>query len=407
MQIRRSIFLLVSVGLLAFFAAGCGTATATPATPAAPAATATTGQNPVETATATATPTASMTPTPRITNTPTITPTPFISGPDGFPANVNPLTGQVVSEPSLLDRNPVMVKVANFPRSLRPHSGLSWADIVFEYTIGVGGTRFNALFYGQNPPEAGPVRSARLIDAQLADLYNSLLAFSSADPIVFDRVVTALGLYAINEGLSTCPALCRTGTGDVNSVRAYPELLTAFAEEERDLVPERPNLNGTVFDPTAPEGGESGQIVTILYSFSTISEWRYDEASGLYGRYIEEVDDAGTLSIIPLVDALTNQQLMAANVLVLFVETIEIKPTLHDFVLTDNRAGQRGLLFRNGQVYEITWVSQGPGLPLQYFSPDGELIPMNPGNSWIHIVGISSGTTEDTPGEWTVTNFIP
>jgi hypothetical protein len=147
--------------------------------------------------------------------------------------------------------------------------------------------------------------------------------------------------------------------------------------------------------------------VTVFYSTSTISEWQFDETSGLYNRYIESVDEAGTLSIIPLVDALTGDQLTAANVIILFVETIEIKPTLHDFTLAENRAGQRALLFRNGQVYEIVWDSRGPGLVWQYFGPDGELFPLNPGNSWVHIVGLSSPAKEDSPGVWTVTNFLP
>jgi hypothetical protein len=402
MQIRKSIYLVAGILMLAVITAGCRAETATPE---ASAPTATETQAP--TATATATATATSTSTPAATSTPTPTPAPFTGGPDDFPANVNPLTGQTVADPTLLDRNPIMVKISNFPRGLRPHSGLSWADLVFEYTIGVGATRFNAVYYGQNPPEAGPVRSARLIDAQLGNLYNSLLAFSSADPFVFDRVVTALGLHAINEALSTCPALCRTGTGDVNSVRAYPELLTGFAEEDRDLVPARPNLNGTTFDPVAPEGGESGLTITVLYSSSTISEWRFDEAAGLYTRYIEDVDANGTVSVVPLVDALTDEQLTAANVIVLFVETIEIKPTLHDFILAENFAGRRGLLFRDGQVYEITWKTQGPNLPPQFFDAEGELIPLQPGNTWFHIVGISSSSTEAAPGEWTVTNFIP
>jgi hypothetical protein len=402
---RKSILLIIGAALLVLFAASCRSGTPTPEAvePSATTPPVVETATPTATATGTATPTA----TPEVIDTPTVAPPPFVSGPDNFPANVNPLTGLAVADPSLLDRNPIMVKVANFPRGLRPHSGLSWADIVFEYTIGVGATRFNALYYGQNPPEAGPVRSARMIDAQLGDLYNALLAFSSADPFVFDHVTEALGIFAINEALATCPALCRTGSGDVNSVRAYPELLTDFAEEERDITPERPDLTGTSFDPVAPEGGASGLGVIIQYSSSTFSEWRFNDASNLFERYIEEVDAAGTVTMIPLLDELTDEQLTAANVLVLFVDTIEIKPTLHDFVLTENRTGRRGLLFRDGQVYEITWASQGPGLPLQFFGPDGELIPLHPGNSWIHFVGLSSSAEETAPGSWTVISFIP
>jgi hypothetical protein len=75
---------------------------------------------PEDTATATALPTA------------TATPTPAPLGPS-FAPGINPLTGLAVADPVLLERRPMGIKVSNFPRSLRPHSGLSFADLVFEY----------------------------------------------------------------------------------------------------------------------------------------------------------------------------------------------------------------------------------------------------------------------------------
>lgn len=402
MRLRKSLFLagvLVAVALLAV-ACRRNTPTEVPTpseTPAPPTATDVPTQPPTATATA----------EPEESATPTITPTPLISGPTDFPDGVNPLTGQMVEDPSLLERNPVMIKVSNFPRGLRPHTGLSFADLVFEYYIGAGATRFSAVFYGRNAPEVGPIRSARLIDAQLGNLYNTVFAFASADSRVYNRVLNALGDRAITEGPTTCPAICRSGDGDVNSVRAIPEELTVFANEQRGIVPARQNLDGTSFNPSAPEGGKSGQTVSILYSVSTISEWRYDPATNLYNRFIEEVDAAGSLTMIPLVDALTEEQLTAANVVVLFVETIEITPTLHDFTLANNVTGQRGLLFRDGQVYDIIWKSQGPQQPLQFFDLEGNLIPLQPGNTWFHVVGLSSASSEVAPGEWEVFNYIP
>ena len=129
--------------------------------------------------------------------------------------------------------------------------------------------------------------------------------------------------------------------------------------------------------------------------------------TGLYLRSIEEVDIDGNVSIVPLIDRLTDIQLSAANVIILFAETIELKPTLHDFTLVGNRSGRPGMVFRDGQMYEITWRSQGEFLPLQFLTTDGEVLPLKPGNTWIHIVGISSNRTETTNGEWSVINFIP
>ena len=87
--------------------------------------------------TATLNPTATITNTPAPSNTPepttTFTPAPtqvvIQVGPSDFPSDVNPLTGLQVSDPTLLDRRPITIKVANYPRAGRPHAGLSsaWA----------------------------------------------------------------------------------------------------------------------------------------------------------------------------------------------------------------------------------------------------------------------------------------
>ncbi len=127
----------------------------------------------------------------------------------------------------------------------------------------------------------------------------------------------------------------------------------------------------------------------------------------MYMRFIEEVDINGNVSIAPLTDRLTELQLTAANVIVLFVETIELKPTLHDFNLLNNLSGRRALLFRDGQVYDLIWRAQGPMNPVQFFTLEGEIMPLRPGNTWIHLVGLSSNVEETAAGEYEVLNFIP
>ncbi|MDO8972142.1 MAG: DUF3048 domain-containing protein, partial [Saprospiraceae bacterium] len=140
----------------------------------------------------------SFTPLPSATNTPTptVTPTPMMVnyGPTNFPANVNPLTGLELEDPSILDRRPVMVKVAN-QQAGRPHAGLSNADIVFDYYIGNGGDRFLALYYGKDDSKVGTVRSGRMVDVPLVQMYGGILGMISADKVVLDRILgTLVGL---------------------------------------------------------------------------------------------------------------------------------------------------------------------------------------------------------------------
>jgi SdrD B-like domain/Protein of unknown function (DUF3048) C-terminal domain len=95
--------------------------------------------------------TATFTPTPQSTSTPAS------YGPDNFPANVNPLTGQPVADPSLLSNPVMLVSISNFPATARPQAGLSFAPYVFEFSITEGANRFLTAFYGEFPFPEVPV----------------------------------------------------------------------------------------------------------------------------------------------------------------------------------------------------------------------------------------------------------
>ncbi len=101
------------------------------------------------TATATITPTATHTPTPQ----PHLKQQTYGIELEDFPANYNPLTGEEVSDPSLLELPAVLVSISNIPETARPQAGVSFASWIFEYYIGSAATRFLGIFYGEYPRE--------------------------------------------------------------------------------------------------------------------------------------------------------------------------------------------------------------------------------------------------------------
>jgi hypothetical protein len=89
------------------------------------------------------------------------------SGPDleNFAPGASPLTGRVVSDPSLLKIPAMLVSISNSPVTARPQAGPAFADWIFELFIGTGATRFLGVFQGEYPrpvPNLGgdcPVRA--------------------------------------------------------------------------------------------------------------------------------------------------------------------------------------------------------------------------------------------------------
>src|SRR5574341_1695011 len=104
-------------------------------------------QNPAITASST------LTVTPTTTSTPQPHLSPVTYGPEleDFPSGVNPLTGRVVADPSLLNLPAVLVSISNMPVTARPQAGPGFAPWIFELYIGEGTTRFLGIFYGEYP----------------------------------------------------------------------------------------------------------------------------------------------------------------------------------------------------------------------------------------------------------------
>jgi len=132
-------------------------------------------------------------PTPRPTRTPWPSETPsetidsFIRiGPNNFPEYINPLTGLPVPNPAVLDRRPIIAKIPNYPHAVRPQSGISLADQIWEYYLEWGLTRFVAVFYGNDVTRFGPLRSGRIFDEHLLNMYNAIFVFNGADKRTFD-----------------------------------------------------------------------------------------------------------------------------------------------------------------------------------------------------------------------------
>jgi len=324
------------------------------------------------------------------------------------PKPINPLTGLPVDEPSRLDRRPVMVKVSNFPRLGRPHAGLSFADIVFDYFIGYGTDRFLAVFYGQDSPSIGPVRSGRRVDSQLVTMYGGVLAYGSADHDTDEVIVTRLGKYAISNLEAPYPVYVGTDTHDVMGVFANSEAFSKFVDEQ-GLENEKPDLPNMVFSDAPPVDGQPGEKLTVLFNYYNRAEWRYDPQTGKYLRWIEYMEeDLGTeYEMIPLVDRVTDEQLAFSNVIVIFARYTELAPSAHDIDIWGNDRGQKAYFFRDGVLTIGKWKAKNDSDPIEFLTEDGLSYQLKPGNTWIVIEGLNSPIYETEPGEWETYFLLP
>lgn len=391
---------------LSLFVTACATVLPLTASPTpAPTSTVTV----TVTATLTVTPTVTETPTPTITPTPTRDYPPEGYGPTGFPSNVNPLTGLKVENPSLLERRPIIVKVANLPRAYRPQWGLSLADHVYEYYIEEGTTRFAAVFLGQDAAMVGPIRSGRLFDHHLISMYKANFAFGSADARV--RALLYNQAYANRLVIeSACPPMCRYEPNGVNYLMTNTADLTAFINNRKLREGNgRQNLDGLAFDYDTPASGQPARTVFVRYSAAIYNRWDYNPETGKYARFSDTQNDLRQgldEFYAPLTDRLTGAPITADNVVVLFVSHryFSRQPEIIDIVLS---GPDKAYLFRDGQMFTLQWYRNALDQLFILVGPDGKPFPLRPGNTWFEVVGTTTKLTGGDGGSWRFTFQIP
>lgn len=315
-------------------------------------------------------------------------------GPGSFPPDINPLTGLSV-DPSLLDRRPMLIKVSNLPREIRPQSGLSRADIVFEFYTEEGTTRFLAIYYGQDAEQVGSIRSARLVDDHLVRMYRGFFVFGGADTHVLERLYgTGIDERLILEWQAECPALCRPDP--LTNVLVADTLAVREYIRGQGLPDERQPLDGMRFQMQPPDGGQAVNQIFVWYSAVIYNRWDYDPPTGRYYRYVDVVNTfSGQPEVYkPLRDALGDVPIAADNVIVLLIPHAfySESPEIVDIQLYGS--GQ-AYAFRDGQAYQLEWSRPDETGVLHLYTKDGETFPLKPGNTWFEVMGISTILNEN------------
>ncbi|HEX2997573.1 MAG TPA: SdrD B-like domain-containing protein [Anaerolineales bacterium] len=241
-------------------------------------------------------------------------------------------------------------------------------------------------------PYVGPIRSGRLTYNQIGHMFpNSCLVYASA-------------AWDIGEMLDACQIVFGVDKTTPNSALFPVKRLRDLAKES--LNPKQPvNYAGNVFSEEVPGGGQPASAIKVFYHSYTQSAWQYDPISGTYLRWTDLADGNGTL--VPATDRLTDRQMAFENVIVVFAEHHRFR---HNQLEIDFKFGQKNLayLFRDGQAFKIYWSTQNgawekkTGLvrPMHFVDAQGNLVPLHPGRTWIHIVTPFSAVTDQGSGNW-------
>ncbi len=322
------------------------------------------------------------------------------------PTNLNPFTGLPPSDLSVLDRRPLAIKVANYPRYIRPQSGLSLADNVYEYYIEAGLTRFIAVFYGNDSEWVGPVRSGRYFDEHIQRMYHAYLVFKFADPREMNHfLLSDFYDFLVVPTNGSCPPfrLMESRHIEVYNNSYFNTILWKDCVIKDGLENDRPQIRNGFFSDVVPQSDLLGTQMFTYYSVDSYHYWIYRPDVQKYFRYqeVDDTRDGKPEKYDMMVDQVTALPVQASNIVyILASHTFANSFDADDEVFQIDLTGSgEAYVFRDGVGILARWYRLNEDQPLLLANMNGAPLYLRPGVTFYEVLGARSYVDQDA-GEW-------
>ncbi|MBE0670458.1 MAG: DUF3048 C-terminal domain-containing protein, partial [Anaerolineales bacterium] len=264
-----------------------------------------------------------------------------------------------------------------------------------------GDTRFIAVFYSNDSPMVGPVRSGRFMDEHVARMYHAFLMFKGADPRELNYLhSTDLSDFLIIVGIGSCPPyfIGPYKRDSYNNV-FFNTTKWAACTIKKGLDNSPQTISGGFFSTDLPESQMQATRIYSFYSVYSYNYWEYDPSTNSYFRYQEsqDMDKGKAEAYVPLTDAQTELPVTAANVVTLFVPHIfansyNAEDEVYNIDLIDFG---KAIVFRDGLAIPAYWNRTEMDQPILLTNLDGTPIYMRPGRTFYQVMGTTSTYTQD------------
>lgn len=334
-----------------------------------------------------------------------------------------PINGQmmtVAQKNKWVTRRPLGIMIENHTEA-RPQSGISSADVVYEAVAEGGITRFLSIFYCQDAPFVGPVRSARVHFMKMLREYGEYPLYGHVGGANCDAETgsgCANGAKADALGI-----INKLGWGSYNDMNQFavpfpyywrdyerlPNVATEhtvytstaklwdYAKTNRKLT--NVDEEGVAWDKTfeswkfaddakTADRGTTNKIQLGFWNsfasdFSVV--WNYNSAKNTYARV-----NGGK----PHLDKNTGKQLDAKNVIVVFAKESPANDGYDGGHILYALEGEGdALVFQNGNAIKATWKKADPESRMKWYDEKDKEISIVRGKVFVEILPIGNTVT--------------
>jgi len=298
--------------------------------------------------------------------------------------NINLFSGLELSA-QVLNSRPIAIMVQNNPKA-RPHSGLIYADMIFELVAEGGITRFIAVFSSFDADIIGPVRSGRIYFAEIARSLDPVYTFWGTYPEAYEAIKN-MDMDALDANSTAYINYTSAGWRDPSRSDALEH--TAFIDTygiKEDSEKYGYSLQGGQspmsfkIDAPVEQRGSISEITVDFSSETFLAGFSYNKDTNKYLKFL-----AGQ----PHSDFETGKQISLSNVIVLITDIDgPIDSSGHMLVRSTGTLEQnKAYYFMDGKAVEGSWARESIYKPFEFKDSDGAQVLFNRGSTWVCIIG--------------------
>ena len=262
----------------------------------------------------------------------------------------------------------------------RPQSGLDKAFLVIEAPVEAGFPRLLAFFSAdESVPKIGPVRSARPYFIDWVNELDAVYAHVGGSNEALDKIAKG-STIDLNQFWHDPQFWRSTDRSAPPNVSTSTDLLGTFVKSKADAGhPLNPLYGVWKFKTTDEQNVQSSQQIAIHYiSPDNNFQWVFDHDSK---KYVREENNSPALTQ-------DGQKILADNIAVVVTDVKTIDNVGRQSVRTIGSG--TAYVFQDGRMTEAVWRKPSASERLRFFAKDGTEMEMNPGVTWMEVVGDAS-----------------
>ncbi len=265
---------------------------------------------------------------------------------------------------------PVAIMIGNSPEEMIHQTGLNKAEIIYEANVEYPFTRLMAIFNNDDEVIAGPVRSSRYYFSRLAVEWSAIFAHCGGQSLKNEGIVN------LDQMRYPSPYWRDKDIG--GWINLFTKAQNIREKSRKMGFRDKVNLENNLLSlRTLDLSGGNTTKITIKYNQKYTISYEYEASANTYLRYINS-------SLLQ--DSKTFKPVNVSNIIIQYVKVEKIPGDKEGRLEVEIIGEGIAQIFYGGNYYLTKWVKKSKDLPTLYYDGQGNIMNLNHGNIWIHLV---------------------